>query len=129
MRAITTSRGGPDRAPRRPMGQPVGEPVRSLLRHRLTDLERRLVDMAEATERRLRAAGTASPVLACLRPDATVLAEVRAALARFASGHYGLCTDCGAPVGLERLVARPQVDRCADCDDERAPAAGRGRPS
>jgi DnaK suppressor protein len=43
------------------------------------------------------------------------LAEIDAALARQASGRYGVCVACGLPIGAERLAARPATDRCIRC--------------
>jgi RNA polymerase-binding transcription factor DksA len=43
------------------------------------------------------------------------LADVDAALARRATGNYGICEGCGGPVGAERLVARPAARTCIDC--------------
>jgi DnaK suppressor protein len=43
------------------------------------------------------------------------IAEIDAALQRMQSGHYGLCAECGDPIGKERLVARPAANECVDC--------------
>jgi DnaK suppressor protein len=43
------------------------------------------------------------------------LAEIDDALARAAGGGYGLCVDCGEPIGAERLAARPSANRCVHC--------------
>ncbi len=43
------------------------------------------------------------------------VAELDAALARAAGGSYGVCVVCGAPIGAERLAARPGTDRCISC--------------
>jgi DnaK suppressor protein len=43
------------------------------------------------------------------------LTAVDAALARFEAGTYGVCVVCGAPIGEERLQARPAADRCIAC--------------
>jgi len=48
--------------------------------------------------------------------DAVALAEIDAALRRLASGHYGLCTDCGEAIALARLQSAPQVQRCVACE-------------
>ncbi len=40
------------------------------------------------------------------------LREVEAAEERHGSGDYGLCEDCGEPIGLERLKAQPATRRC-----------------
>ena len=43
------------------------------------------------------------------------LREIEAALQRMASGHYGICQDCGAPIDIKRLTAYPVARRCIDC--------------
>ncbi|MFB6725740.1 TraR/DksA family transcriptional regulator [Kribbella sp. NPDC056345] len=43
------------------------------------------------------------------------LAEVDAALERIASGTYGSCERCGAPIAPERLLARPAARTCITC--------------
>jgi DnaK suppressor protein len=37
------------------------------------------------------------------------------AIDRLAANAYGGCARCGAPIGRERLVARPDVDTCVRC--------------
>ena len=44
--------------------------------------------------------------------------ELRAidkALQRMDAGHYGICQDCDASIGIERLEAYPMARRCIDC--------------
>ena len=55
--------------------------------------------------------------------DHDELVAVRAALARWADGSLGECTDCGQPVGLARLLAQPSAARCIGCQSvaERGP--------
>jgi DnaK suppressor protein len=43
------------------------------------------------------------------------LAEIDAALVRQGGGSYGVCVECGAEIGAERLAARPSADRCIAC--------------
>lgn len=43
------------------------------------------------------------------------LREIEAAQARVAAGSYGVCVDCGVPVGFARLKASPAALRCIDC--------------
>ncbi len=43
------------------------------------------------------------------------LAEIDAALQRLDDGTYGVCLDCGRPIGEDRLHARPSADRCVSC--------------
>ncbi|MCS7101998.1 MAG: TraR/DksA C4-type zinc finger protein [Burkholderiaceae bacterium] len=46
------------------------------------------------------------------------LAEIDAALARIAEGTYGICIDCGGPVGRARLQVQPMAVRCAPCQGQ-----------
>ncbi len=102
---------------------PIDEPMRSLLRHRLADLERRLLDMSQTMDMLLRenagnggAGRDASEARS--RTEAVALSEVRAARARFEAGSYGLCATCDAPIEPERLASRPQVLRCRFCEQQ-----------
>ncbi len=38
--------------------------------------------------------------------------ELARALTRWETGTYGCCKICGAPIGYERLLARPATTRC-----------------
>jgi DnaK suppressor protein len=40
---------------------------------------------------------------------------LRHALAKFEDGSYGLCEECGLPIGLSRLLARPEARLCIAC--------------
>jgi RNA polymerase-binding transcription factor DksA len=44
--------------------------------------------------------------------------RVRAALARVDAGTYGQCVDCGRELPDERLEARPEAERCVDCQQK-----------
>ena len=41
--------------------------------------------------------------------------RVREALARLDAGTYGQCVECGKQLSDERLEARPEAERCVDC--------------
>ena len=41
-----------------------------------------------------------------------ILLEIDDALERIEDGTYGLCADCGAPIGEERLLAVPYATLC-----------------
>ena len=43
------------------------------------------------------------------------LREVDEALDRIASGTYGICEECGGPIGLKRLEVRPVAKYCVPC--------------
>jgi DnaK suppressor protein len=54
-------------------------------------------------------------VVALLERARRRLADVDAALARREEGSYGVCESCGAPIGAERLAARPTARTCITC--------------
>lgn len=41
--------------------------------------------------------------------------EIRLALSRIESGHYGTCTSCGGKIPKDRLAALPYVSTCIKC--------------
>ena len=43
------------------------------------------------------------------------LSRVEAALRSIDDGTYGVCTNCGNPIGAERLEAIPWAPTCIDC--------------
>ncbi|OGP87530.1 MAG: hypothetical protein A2156_10910 [Deltaproteobacteria bacterium RBG_16_48_10] len=43
------------------------------------------------------------------------LQEVDEALDRIGNGTYGICEECGGPVGLKRLEVRPVAKHCVPC--------------
>jgi DnaK suppressor protein len=51
--------------------------------------------------------------------DHGALAEIEAAEARLAAGTFGVCEDCGGPIALERLRARPTARLCLPCEAAR----------
>ena len=54
-------------------------------------------------------------VAALLAASRRRLADAEAALARRDEGTYGVCQTCGAPIGDERLAARPAARTCIAC--------------
>ena len=47
--------------------------------------------------------------------DIDELRQVDAALARLATGDYGVCTDCGDAITVRRLLVQPAALRCVNC--------------
>ena len=41
--------------------------------------------------------------------------EIKLALSRIESGHYGVCCDCGATISKERLAVIPYATTCIGC--------------
>ncbi len=56
-----------------------------------------------------------SQVQALVRQAREHLAEIAAALERVDAGTYGICEDCGRPIGEGRLEARPVARTCISC--------------
>jgi RNA polymerase-binding protein DksA len=48
-----------------------------------------------------------------------VLADIDAALKRITEDTYGICTNCGEPIALDRLEALPWATLCIDCKRDR----------
>lgn len=46
------------------------------------------------------------------------LESVEHALTKFDNSQYGLCEDCGALIGIERLRAQPDARRCVACQEK-----------
>lgn len=44
-----------------------------------------------------------------------LLSKIDAALRRIDNGTYGICDNCGEPIGEERLEAMPWATLCIDC--------------
>lgn len=70
-----------------------------------------LGDEGEVGEQRTRDAVRSAEELR----DTAELRDIEAALRRIESGSYGVCTDCGIEIPLERLRVQPAADRCIDC--------------
>jgi DnaK suppressor protein len=47
-----------------------------------------------------------------------LITKIDEALGRIADGSYGVCEDCGGPIGVERLRARPVTTLCIACKSE-----------
>lgn len=62
-----------------------------------------------------------------IQRDAGELREVREALDRMEDGSYGLCTNCGRPIELERLRVQSAAARCIDCQRRFERDYGTGR--
>ena len=41
--------------------------------------------------------------------------QVEDAMRAHERGTYGICSNCGTPIGAERLAARPEATLCVDC--------------
>jgi len=41
--------------------------------------------------------------------------KIQEALQRLDNGEFGICEECGEPIGMERLKARPVTTLCIEC--------------
>ena len=44
-----------------------------------------------------------------------LIVKMRDAIDRIDSGTYGICDECGEPIGAKRLMARPVTTYCIEC--------------
>lgn len=54
-------------------------------------------------------------LLSLTESERTRLQEVDEALDRIDAGTYGICEECGEPIGLKRLEVRPVAKYCVPC--------------
>jgi DnaK suppressor protein len=62
-----------------------------------------------------------------LTRDLDELRALEAASERVREGSYGVCVDCGADIGFERLRATPTATRCLRCQERHEKTFG-GEP-
>ena len=84
------------------------------LRRALEQRRETLVAELGGDEARLREGG-GEIEQADLSRDQNELLDIEAARRRLDDGSYGICTDCGADIGFERLHAEPEAARCIAC--------------
>lgn len=51
--------------------------------------------------------------------ERAIMNQIDEALERMEEGGFGVCMDCGDPIGSERLDAVPYATLCVDCKSER----------
>ena len=56
------------------------------------------------------------------------LRDIEAAFTRISTGSFGICADCGDPIGEPRLMAYPTAKRCYACQHRHEQVSGK-RPS
>jgi len=47
--------------------------------------------------------------------ESRLINKIRQALERLDNGTYGICDECGEPISIQRLKARPVTTLCIDC--------------
>ena len=60
--------------------------------------------------------------LSLIQIHAETLTRVDHALTRLDAGQYGLCTECGDEISVQRLNALPFAVRCQSCEQTREQA-------
>ena len=56
-------------------------------------------------------------VITQIQHERQEMGAILAALDRITAGEYGLCTECGAPIGQRRLEVVPEASHCIDCQE------------
>lgn len=56
--------------------------------------------------------------IAVVRRQVEELSQVEAAQKRVSAADYGECEECGAQIGLQRLLAVPHATRCINCQGQ-----------
>ena len=56
-------------------------------------------------------------VITQIQHERQEMGAILAALDRITAGEYGLCTECGAPIGQRRLEVVPEACHCIDCQE------------
>jgi len=57
------------------------------------------------------------------------LMRIEEALNRLSEGNYGLCADCGEPIGEARLRVSPSATCCISCQNQRESSAAAAGPA
>ena len=71
---------------------------------------------AQIDELRARSAGSSSDAGA----HHHILAGLAAVIQRIENGTYGICIECGAPIGHMHLMSSPSAILCVECADDEA---------
>jgi DnaK suppressor protein len=50
--------------------------------------------------------------------EKTFLSKIDHALAKIAEGTFGICEECGEPISVKRLEARPETTLCIRCKED-----------
>jgi DnaK suppressor protein len=85
-----------------------------------TSLERRSTEIDQGTVGRLsriEAIQNQGLIRTLHEREQLQMEQVMEALERIASGSYGICTDCRAPILFERLSIFPETRTCNHCGD------------
>lgn len=103
----------------------------------LREQQRDLHERIDQAERELRVLASSGPgdiadnasgnslensAIAELSQNRSRLRSVELALDRIRSGDFGLCGECGGPIGLRRLQAVPSTSHCIQCQERREQA-------
>ncbi|MFT6557216.1 MULTISPECIES: TraR/DksA family transcriptional regulator [Sneathiella] len=88
----------------------------STLKDRVTEMETTLRQEHSANFHEQATEREDEEVVERLEQDALVeIQAIENALRNIANGRYGLCTECDAPIGEQRLKVLPYASRCIQC--------------
>jgi len=81
-------------------------------------------DISDPTDR-ASLEGNRSLTLRIRDRERKLITKIEEALGRINDGTYGVCEECGGPIGVERLKARPVTTLCITCKAEQEEAEKR----
>jgi YteA family regulatory protein len=64
--------------------------------------------------------------LGLVNHERDTIAQIDSALERIRGGTYGICTECGRDIPIDRLEALPYAETCTDCGARMAAPRGTG---
>lgn len=85
------------------LGDNASHPLISRLTEHDTNVESLVADLSEEMD------------LTVYQRELTQLNDIAAARERIREGTFGVCVDCQAPIGVQRLEAYPTAERCLSC--------------
>lgn len=96
------------------------EEVRDALEHSENQQYVELIDRAPAdTADQATGDALADLNLAIIDRHVREIRDIEATRLRLGDGSFGTCADCGAEIGIERLLAYPTAKRCLVCQQQR----------
>ena len=98
--------------------QAVQHEVEDLLRRRRATQAQQWTESVPDAADHARNTESADRELALLESRSRLAQQFDEALQQLEDGRYGICIECGAAIGLERLKAVPFAKRCVSCQEK-----------
>ena len=100
--------------------------IQDRLLDEIADVEEKIVELEKSTQpvepdkaigrlSRLESMNEKSVHEAALRQARDRLSKLEVAMTRVFDRHFGVCSGCGQPIPVERLLLLPESTRCVNC--------------